>query len=259
MGWTNAGSLKGIKGDTGLPGAPGVGTPGEKGSTGAAGGQWHVGAGVPGTGVGADGDMFFDSTSSHVYHKVGGAWHDVGSVKGSAGAGISIKATVDAAALPTALGVPDAGAGYIISTAGTAHGITWLVGHLAVWDGAAWTDAGEIAGPEGPRGVPGPAGAAGPAPTFTVAAAPVAVGSPPTIVAGAGAGAFVLGLPQGAQGPKGDDGGIGATGASTTGAAGPRGSRWFTGVIDPVAGTPAAAVAGDMYLNTATGDAFTLS
>lgn len=59
----------------------------------------------------------------------------------------------------------------------------------------------------------------------------------------------------GAQGPSGSDGATGATGA--VGATGERGSKWFTG-----AGVPSGvsgSIAGDMYLDTQTGDVYTLS
>lgn len=64
--------------------------------------------------------------------------------------------------------------------------------------------------------------------------------------------------PAGAQGIQGDAGATGATGAAgADGATGPRGSKWFTG-----AGVPSGvsgSVAGDMYLDTQTGDVYELS
>lgn len=61
--------------------------------------------------------------------------------------------------------------------------------------------------------------------------------------------------PQGDVGPAGPDGPAGSAGA--TGATGARGSNWYTGVGAP--GVIAGAVAGDKYLDTASGDVYTLS
>lgn len=64
--------------------------------------------------------------------------------------------------------------------------------------------------------------------------------------------------PQGVAGVAGADGATGAVGpAGATGATGERGSKWFTG-----AGVPSGvsgSIAGDMYLDTQTGDVYTLS
>lgn len=63
------------------------------------------------------------------------------------------------------------------------------------------------------------------------------------------------------KGPKGDTGDTGAAGApgakGDTGATGQRGSKWFTGTGAP--GTIAGAIAGDMYLDTASGTFYTFS
>ncbi|QUD15906.1 hypothetical protein [Nocardia phage KYD2] len=101
-------------------------------------------------------------------------------------------------------------------------------GKLYIWDGSAFPSNGtgvEFRGPVGPTGAQGIQGVAG---------------------------------PQGIQGPAGADGAAGATGATgSTGATGPRGSKWFTGAGAPsgVSGS----VAGDMYLDTGTGDVYLLS
>jgi hypothetical protein len=62
---------------------------------------------------------------------------------GPPGSSVSITGSVPtAAALPTDLGPEDAGTGYIAQD----------TGHLWVWDGDSWTDAGLIQGPPGPSG-----------------------------------------------------------------------------------------------------------
>lgn len=71
---------------------------------------------------------------------------------GNDGTSVTIRGSVaDAAALPDDLGPEDAGDGYI--TADT--------GHLHVWSGTEFVDAGEIRGPKGDPGDPGTPGAPG--------------------------------------------------------------------------------------------------
>lgn len=89
----------------------------------------------------------------------------------------------------------------------------------------AWTPAGNIKGPPGPQGVAGPTGATGPQGT-------------------AGA--------TGATGPPGSQGPQGPTGA--TGPAGTRGNTWATAAGPPT--VSGAEIAGDMYLDTSTGDVY---
>jgi len=131
----------------------------------------------------------------------------------------------DSGSLPGDLGPDDAGDGYITSD----------TGHLWVWDGDSWTDAGNITGPAGPTGPQGPKGDTG------------ATG--PAGADGA----------TGAQGPKGDTGTQGVPGTpGSTGPTGPRGTGWYSGTanpVEPIAGS----IAGDHYLNTTTGDVFVLA
>jgi hypothetical protein len=83
-----------------------------------------------------------------------------GGPQGAPGVGVDITGSVATSAdLPTDLGAGEAGTGYF----------TEDTGHLWVWDGAAWVDAGKIQGPAGPKGdtgadsvVPGPQGDPGP-------------------------------------------------------------------------------------------------
>lgn len=95
------------------------------------------------------------------------AWTEIGSLKGpqgdtgdagpegpagpqgEPGKSVSIQGTVaNAAALPTGLTADDAGKGWITDDDG----------HLHVWDGEAFTDVGQIEGPQGDTGPAGPAG-----------------------------------------------------------------------------------------------------
>lgn len=96
----------------------------------------------------------------------------------------------------------------------------------------AWTPKGNIKGPAGPQGVAGPTGATGPQGT---------------------AGATGAAGPPGAAGPQGPTG--------ATGPAGVRGSVWLTGIGHPDVGLAPGPtyLAGDMYLDTATGDVYQFS
>ena len=86
-------------------------------------------------------------------------------------------------------------------------------GHLFVWSGSSWVDAGLIVGPPGPTGAQGPTGATG---------SPGATGPEgPTGPAGA----------DGAQGPQGPPGATGSPGA--TGATGPQGPPGADGATGP--------------------------
>jgi len=140
--------------------------------------------------------------------------------QGDPGTGVEIVGSVPSSGdLPTNLGPDDAGKGYITSD----------TGHLWVWDGDSWTDAGNITGPAGPQGPVGPTGPEGPQ-------GPVGPEGP-----------------QGQQGATGDPGDVGATGPQ-----GPRGTGWFQGngaPVEPIVGS----VAGDLYLDNLTGDVYQLT
>jgi hypothetical protein len=90
----------------------------------------------------------------------------------------------------------------------------------------AWTPKGSIKGPAGPQGPQGNVGATG-------ATGPAGAAGP--------------------QGPTGAQGPPGATGA--TGAQGTRGSVWLTGAGPPAPPT-GSILAGDMYLDTVTGNIY---
>jgi hypothetical protein len=63
--------------------------------------------------------------------------------------------------------------------------------------------------------------------------------------------------PQGSVGPQGPQGNVGPQG--TAGATGTRGSQWYTGTGAPVAGNTAGSIPGDKYLDTTSGDVYTLT
>lgn len=140
--------------------------------------------------------------------------------KGDPGTGVTIVGSVPSSGdLPTDLGPDDAGSGYI----------TTDTGHLWVWDGDSWTDAGNITGPEGPQGPAGPEGPQGPT------------------------------GPEGPQGPEGQQGATGDPGdTGATGQQGPRGTGWFQGngaPAEPIVGS----IPGDLYLDNLTGDVYQLA
>lgn len=116
MAWMQAGSLKGPKGDPGDPGDPGVGISSAEVNP-------------------TTGELILTLTDESIIN--------VGVVKGADGTSIDVRGSVaDEASLPDDLGPEDAGAGYI----------TLDDGHLWIWDGESWVDAGEIRGPKGDKG-----------------------------------------------------------------------------------------------------------
>lgn len=188
---TLVGNLRGPAGPQGIQGAQG-----DPGTDGADGAQGPVGPAGPEGPVGPEGP------------------------KGDPGTGVEIQGSVPTAGdLPTGLGPADAGKGWI----------TQDTGHLWVWDGDSWTDAGNITGPPGPQGPAGPTGPQG----ETGPQGPEG--------------------PQGQQGATGDPGDVGATGPQ-----GPRGTGWFQGngaPTEPIVGS----IPGDLYLDNLTGDVYQLA
>lgn len=147
-------------------------------------------------------------------------------IQGPAGTGISLKGSVAAVG-----NLPGAG-----NAIGDAY-IVLASGHLYVYDGSAFVDAGPFVGPQGPTGPQGPQGAQG-----------------PTGPAGAQGPTGATGL-QGATGNTGLTGPAGATGAQgATGAAGSNGaagSQITFATTTPSSGTGAN---GDININPTTWD-----
>jgi len=157
---------------------------------------------------------------------------------GPAGAGIVLKGAVaNVGDLPASGNNP--GDAYIVSSNG----------HLYVWDGSTWVDAGQFVGPTGPTGasglsITGPTGASGP----TGAASTVPGPTGPTglsITGPTGAASTVPGPtgPQGLTGPTGEQGPTGAastvpgpTGPQGLSITGPTGSQGPTGADSTVLG-----------------------
>lgn len=149
---------------------------------------------------------------------------------GQDGKGIAIKGSVaNYAALPTLANTPSLAAGdaYLLSD----------TGKLYIWSGTAFPANGagtDFRGPQGVQGIQGTTGEQG---------------------------------IQGIQGPKGDTGTAGTAGTQgiqgvkgdtgNTGQTGVRGTKWYTG--NGVPGTVAGSIIGDQYLDTATGNVYTLN
>ena len=198
---------QGPKGDIGATGA--TGPKGDIGATGATGPK-----GDPGT-TGATGPTGPQGPKGD---------------RGADGTGVSIRGSV-----PTSDALPGAAA------EGDAY-LTEDTGHLWVWSGSSWVDAGNITGPAGPEGATGPTGPAG------ADGAPGATGPQgPKGDQGADGPAGPQGDPgpTGPQGPKGDTGATGATGpkgdTGATGATGPQGPKGDQGPTGPQGPAGAAA------------------
>lgn len=169
------------------------------------------------------------------------AWTAETNIRGPQGIqGIPGPGTVMRGHVPTVGDLPTdavAGDGYTVDSNG----------HLYVWDGTQWVDAGLVKGDQGP---PGPTGATGAA--STVPGPPGPTG--PTGSAGA----------TGSQGPKGDKGDPGNTGATgptgSTGATGSQGPAGAAGAPGPPASfsdtAPGTPIDGQFWIETDTGDTF---
>lgn len=109
-----------------------------------------------------------------------------------------------------------------------------IKGHIWIWDGAQWSDAGNIVGPQGPQGEQGDQGVQG----QPGAAATIRVGTTTTLPAGSQATVINSGdernatldfaLPQGKDGPEGQRGPQGVQGIP-----GPQGEQGVKGDLGP--------------------------
>lgn len=146
---------------------------------------------------------------------------------GEDGTSVTITGSVaNAAALPTGLGLGDAGDGYITSDDG----------HLHVWDGDSFNDVGTVRGPAGTPGAPGTDGSDG----LEVSLQKTATHVQWRLGNGSWTNLISLAEITGQQGVPGL-----------------RGTQIFTGVGAPTTVTGSAP--GDLYLDTVTGILYELS
>jgi Collagen triple helix repeat (20 copies) len=144
---------QGTQGPAGATGAKGdLGDPGPAGPTGATGATGATGPAGPAGPEGPPGPVGIPGSTGPA-----GATGATGAEgpQGPPGEGLVIKGTVPSSSLLPA-GGNTVGDGWVTSD----------TGHLWIWDGTAWDDAGPIQGPPGatgPDGPPGPAGPTGPA------------------------------------------------------------------------------------------------
>ncbi len=75
--WTKIGNIKGANGTNG--------TNGTNGANGVNGATWFNGVGAPSAATGVNGDYYLDTNLGNVFKKTGGAWTNVGNIKGPKG------------------------------------------------------------------------------------------------------------------------------------------------------------------------------
>jgi len=221
---TGAQGIQGVVGPTGSQGVQGIqGIQGIQGNTGPTGAQGVAGATGP---TGAQGDI--------------GATGPTGST-GPQGTSITLKGEVATVGDLPATGnqVNDA---YIVTSEG----------NLYVWNGAAWFDAGQIVGPQGPTGAQGNVG-----PTGAQGIQGIQGNTGPTGSQGAQGDIGPTGPQgvQGIQGVQGDTGSTGPTGAQgiqgATGPTGPTGAdSTVPGPTGPTGATPTGAITGVDSIST---------
>ncbi len=129
---------------------------------------------------------------------------------GQDGTGVQIVGTVATVNNLPASGSP--GDLYIVQADGNGY----------VWDGMAWTNVGQIQGPQGPQGAPGPQGPVG----ATGPQGPIGPAGPQGPQGAQGEQGLTG--PAGPQGPQGDPGAQGPAGAQ-----GPQGEQGLTGATGP--------------------------
>jgi hypothetical protein len=254
--------------------------------------------GYPNTHTGAIGDAYLVTADSHLWVWTGTTWQDVGVISGPTGSTGPTGATGAASTVagPTGPTGNTGPQGINITLRGEVAQVANLpasnntvndayivtsTGHLWVWNGSNWFDAGTIVGPQGPtgpastalgptgaQGLQGPAGPTGP----TGAIGPQGVVGPTGPQGVQGAASTVAG-PTGAQGALGPTGPTGAQGAASTiaGPTGPTGSIGNTGNTGPTGPTgqqgtvaftfsdtaPVSPQLGDRWIESSTGIEYT--
>lgn len=160
-GWTSDGSFEGAagaKGDTGDQGEQG--DTGDTGAKGDPGTSISIAAGIPGAGVGSNGDLRINSDNYDIYEKSAGAWAQVGNIKGIQGPAGAKGDTGDVGAqgphgAEVIIGASDPTSGVGANGDTFINDVSW---HLFSKSAGAWTDLGSI---KGATGTPGTHGADG--------------------------------------------------------------------------------------------------
>jgi hypothetical protein len=143
-----------------------------------------------------------------------------------------------------------------LPVAGVSNGDAWITtdtGHLWIWNGSVWIDAGPFQGPPGPQGIQGVQGPVGATGAQGIQGVPGATGS-----TGATGPAGATG-PQGVKGDQGNTGPAGPTGSTGSqgpiGNTGPAGPTGATGVQGPAGqGVPAGGTTGQALEKSSNSD-----
>ena len=198
---TGPAGAQGVQGIQGIQGN--VGSQGPTGSTGATGATGPTGStGAASTVTGPTGPIGATGPT------------------GPAGTSVSLKGTVAAV-----INLPASG-----NTVGDSYIVT-ANGHIYVWSGSTWTDAGTFVGATGATGptgaastVTGPTGPTGAASTVTGPTGAIGATGPTGSIGATG--------PQGVQGNQGTQGNVGPTGPT-----GPQGAQGIQGLVGPTGST----------------------
>ena len=123
------------------------GPQGNDGPQGDPGNQFLAGSGVPGAGLGNDGDLYLDTVTADIYEKSGGSWSVIGNISG----GPVGPQGPSGSSFLSGSGVPAGGLGN--------DGDTYLdedTGLLYAKSGGSWSaTGGDLSGPQGPAGADG--------------------------------------------------------------------------------------------------------
>lgn len=202
---------------------------GANGTNGTNGATWYTGSGAPSAGLGVNGDLYLNTTTSDVYQKSGGSWSVICNIKGATGA-----AGAPGSVWYNGSGAPSGATGingdYYLNTANS---------DVYYKSGGSWSVVANIKGGNGANGSVWYNGTGAPSVGLGVNGDYYLNNANGDVYTKSGGSWSVIGNIKGPAGTNGTNGTNGAT--------------WYTGSGAPSAGL---GVNGDLYLNTANSDVY---